>query len=186
MRSLASRLRRELSTLELIISVIVILVLVAVLIHKALALLAHAEQAQMTATLNRARSSITLEALTRFVARDLTGIAALEGGNPIQAMETPPRNYIGELRSPEPEAIDGGVWYFDADARELVYRVKHEGRFHTLLPGPKRARFQVRLLYEDVNGDGSFDPHVDRFGGVTLAPVEPYGWRSKGRAPARR
>ncbi|NIR27988.1 MAG: hypothetical protein GWN84_01355, partial [Gammaproteobacteria bacterium] len=126
MRSLGHRLRRELSAFELIVSVVLIVVLSVVVIHEAPALLADAEQAHMTATLNRARSGITPEALTRFVRGDLGALAPLEAGNPMEAMPAPPRNYIGELRSPRPEVIQGGAWYFDADASELVYRVEHE------------------------------------------------------------
>lgn len=180
MRAVPQSLQRELSRFELLMCVIVILVLGALVIHKILGVLAAAEEANMTATLNRVRSAVTLEALTRLVEGDLAGLAALEDSNPMAAMATPPRNYIGERRSPEPEALGGGVWYFDTLARELVYRVEHGQRFHTPLGGPKRARFRVRLRYTDANGNGRFDPRADAFEGIVLEPAERYRWAPGG------
>lgn len=175
-------LRRELSRVELVISLTVILILVGVAIHKMLDVFAAAEEANMTATLNRVRSAVMLAALTRLVRGDAPGIAALVQANPMDLMQRPPRNYIGERQAADPKQIPGGVWYFDRRARQLVYRVDHAGRFHTLLPGPRRARFRVHLRYTDANRNGFFDPGVDAFEGIDVVPRESYRWGSDGGA----
>ena len=79
---------------------------------------------------------------------------------------------LGELASPDPGTIEGGKWYFDTSQGVLVYRVEAEDYFETALGGPKRARFRVKLDYEDRNQNQRFDSGQDRFLNVSLEVVE--------------
>jgi len=172
-----SPLRRELCGFESALVVAAFVVLMAVALHYMLGVFAAAERAYMTATVSHIRTALRNEALTRLVRRDYEGIAALAGSNPMEVAVNPPANYVGERAAPEPERIEGGHWYFDTEARTLVYRVEEERTFETPLEGPPRARFRVVLRYEDLDGDGAYDPGADAFQGVGLDALEPYRWR---------
>jgi general secretion pathway protein G len=100
----------------------------------------------------------------------------LENSNPMEQLSQTPSNYLGELASSEAAAAPGGNWYFDRGERSLVYRVNNVSYFETELAGPPRARFRVRLQFQDRNGNGVFDAGEDKLEGVVLTPLEPYRW----------
>ena len=87
-----------------------------------------------------------------------------------------PKNYVGELDAAGLPAVEGGQWYFDRREHTLVYRVSNVEYFKTTLPGPARARFAVRLDYDDANGNGRFDNGADALRGVRLEALEAYSW----------
>jgi hypothetical protein len=38
--------------------------------------------------------------------------------------------------------------------------------------------FRVEVVFDDRNGDGSYQPGVDGTSGTRISAVAPYGWRS--------
>ncbi len=49
--------------------------------------------------------------------------------------------------------------------------------FQSPLDGPPRIRLQMRLNYDDLDGDGRFDVTRDEIHGLRIDPLEPYRWR---------
>lgn len=164
------------SLLELIIVIIIISILLVVAISRLLALQVDAERVAMEMVLGTLRSAIGIKVAEHIARQDIRGLAQLEGSNPMERLAELPANYLGALDHPDPKALRDGSWYFDTRDRVLVYLVRHKGYFSGGLPDPPRARFAVRLLYADRNGNGRYDQGVDAIEGVRLAPIEPYRW----------
>ena len=70
-----------------------------------------------------------------------------------------PENYLGELSDNEARQARPGNWFFDRQARELVYRYRSDG-------SELRLRMQFEYTDDDVSGD--FDPQADRIIGLYL------------------
>ena len=60
--------------------------------------------------------------------------------------------------------------------KTLVYIVDNTGYFSGGMSDPPRARFKIRLVYTDADGNGVFDNGVDPIEGLRLAALEPYKW----------
>lgn len=54
-----------------------------------------------------------------------------------------PTGYVGELDRPDPAAVPGGSWYFDAGKKQLVYHVRSKRYFRSHLNGPSRMRLAM-------------------------------------------
>lgn len=84
-----------------------------------------------------------------------------------------PSNYRGALNGANPDTIAAGNWYFDMQARALVYRVRNQDYFRGGLGKPARARFAIRVIYEERGRN------TNEIAGATLVPLEPYVWVDK-------
>jgi len=168
------------SLLELVVVVALIAVLWFVAIDRMLRLRIDAERVAMLQVLGGLRSALGLEVAERVVRRGLASVTELQGANPMELLAERPHNYVGELDGPDPSRVPPGSWYFDRRTRMLVYRVRYPEAFEGGPPeGPPRARFRVEVLWRDRDGDGRLDPRADSVGGVRLAPVEPYRWKTR-------
>ena len=87
---------------------------------------------------------------------------------------------LKQVRDPhfwlDPNRLADGSWYFDRSERTLVYLVRNKAHFSGGATNPPRARFEVKLLYDDKNRNGKHDAGIDSIEGLQLAPVEPYKW----------
>ncbi len=164
------------SLLELIIVIVIISLLLVVAISRLLALQVDAERVAMETVLGTLRSAIGIKVAEHIVRQDIKGLAVLENSNPMDRLAEPPANYLGALDHPDLKALADGHWYFDTRDRVLVYLVRNKSYFSGGLSDPPRARFAVRLVYTDRNGNGRYDREGDTIEGVRLAPVEPYSW----------
>ena len=200
----------ELGRFERFLAIGIIAVVCAVFLHRANNLQVEVERVGMLTTLSSLQSSLTLQAAVHLVQQDPRALLLMEGsnpftgtrqdshnrpgttkddtttpGSPVLALEQP-SNYLGALERPDPWRIPGGSWYFDETERVLVYRVRHEEYFETTLPGPKRARFAVRLVFDDENANHRFDPGIDAVQALKLQAVEPFRWLDDGSAAVGR
>jgi len=167
------------SLLELVIVVALLAVLWFVAIERLLQLRIDAERVAMLQVLGGLRSALGLEVAERVVRRGLASVVELQGSNPMALLAETPHNYVGELDAPDPASVPAGSWYFDRRSRVLVYRVRYPEAFEGgPAEGPPRARFRVEVVWRDRDGDGRLDPRVDGIGGVRLAPMEPYRWKT--------
>jgi general secretion pathway protein G len=164
------------SLLELVIVIVIISVLMVLAISRLLALQVDAERVTMETIAGTLRSAIGIKVAESIVNMKVADLPALEGGNPMDLLAETPHNYLGERDGVEPATLEDGNWYFDKQAKTLVYLVRHKGFFTGGLPNPSRARFALRLVYSDKNGDGVFNPGVDAIEGMRLKPVESYSW----------
>ncbi len=167
---------RGFSLLELVIVIVIISVLLAVAISRLLALQVDAERVAMETVAGVIRSAIGIKIAEHIVNQDVPGLARLVGSNPMDRLAELPGNYLGVQDGVNPATLADGNWYYDRREGMLVYLVRNTGFFRGGLDNPPRARFAIRLVYSDRNGNGVFDPGIDRIEGLRLAPLEPYQW----------
>jgi prepilin-type N-terminal cleavage/methylation domain-containing protein len=164
------------SLLELVIVIVIISVLLVVAISRLLALMVDAERVTMESVAGTLRSAIGMKVAESIVKSKVAELAAFEGGNPMLLLAETPQNYLGELDGADPIRLEDGNWYYDKRDKTLVYLVRHKGFFSGGQTNPPRARFELRLVYSDRNGNGVFDRSVDTVEGLRLSPVEKYSW----------
>jgi prepilin-type N-terminal cleavage/methylation domain-containing protein len=167
---------RGFSLLELVIVIVIISVLLVMAISRLLALQVDAERVTMEMVAGTLRSAIGMKVAQSIVELKVAELSALEGSNPMAQLAETPQNYLGERDGVDPAALEDGNWYFDRQAKVLVYLVRNKGFFTGGQPNPPRARFALRLVYSDKNGNGVFNPGVDAIEGLRLSPVETYSW----------
>ena len=145
-------------------------------IARMLALQAEAERVAMDTVVGTLRSALGMKVAESLVRHETAKLAVLEGSNPMERLAELPPNYMGEFEAPRPGEIADGNWYFDRADKTLVYVVRNSTHFSGGTANPPRARFAVRLVYDDKNGNGRFDSGVDAVEGLRLSPTEPYQW----------
>jgi general secretion pathway protein G len=157
--------------LELMVMGSIIGILALVLLDRTLRYQEVAEKTVMETTFFNMRTGLHLRMAELMIKNRMQDMGLVARENPINWLEAPPPNYIGEIDKPDPEQIPLGSWYYDSGRRQLVYvpeRTRH------LRPGPggeKVIRYQVTSTTRPDQGEGA--PKVE---GVTLAPVIPYDW----------
>ena len=173
------RTQRGFSLLELVVVIGIIVLLLVIAVTKLLPLRIDAERTAMESVLGALRSALNIEVAAHIAKGRIPALAALQDSNPMSRLSETPKNYVGELDAPVPATVEGGQWYFDLHDHTLVYRVSNAEYFKTTLTGPARARFAVRLDYDDLNGNGRFDNGVDAIRGVRLEALEAYAWTNR-------
>ncbi|MDZ7735452.1 MAG: hypothetical protein U5P41_04420 [Gammaproteobacteria bacterium] len=150
----------QLSRLELVFAVIVILVLISVFLNYMIVMLARAERSMVDNSITQMNSALRMQAMQVYVDDAFTGIAAMRHANPVRLLEQQPEwdvsdqlksaqlatmararseaalpNYAGEMDGDAAAELDAGSWYFDTDSRALVYIVRNAELFRSELPG---------------------------------------------------
>ena len=164
------------SLLELVIVIVIISFLLVLAVSRLLAVQVDAERVTMETVAGTLRSAIGMKVAESIVKYQVPGLARLAGSNPMDLLAETPKNYLGEFDGVDPSTLQDGSWYFDKRTKTLDYVVRNKGFFTGGVPNPPRARFAVRLVFNDRNGNGVFDPVVDAVQGLRLSPVEPYAW----------
>jgi prepilin-type N-terminal cleavage/methylation domain-containing protein len=174
-------LPRGFSLLELVIVIVIVAVLLVFAVDRMARLRFEAERVMMESMLTGLRSALTIE-FTGGALRGRPGATAAmaAGSNPMKLLVERPDTYAGEYVAADPGAVAPGTWYFDAKERHLVYVVRFPEYFESGISGRPRARFRVVPDFDDLDGDGRFDPARDSARGLRLVPVEPYRWREAG------
>jgi general secretion pathway protein G len=162
--------------LELVIVIVIISVLLVVAISRLLALMVDAERVTMETVAGTLRSAIGMKVANSIVKSKVAELSAFEGSNPMALLAETPPNYLGELDGADPAQLEDGNWYYDRRDKVLVYLVRHKGFFSGGQANPPRARFAVRLVYSDRDGNSVFDPGADEIQGLRLGAMEPYSW----------
>lgn len=167
---------RGFSLLELVVVIVLVSFLVVIALARLLAIQVDAERVTVETVAGTLRSAVGMKVAEHIVRQDFAGLRALEGSNPMDRLAELPTNYLGTFKNPDLTKFEDGHWYFDSGNRHLVYLVRNKDNFTGGAPNPPRARFEIRLVYEDRNTNGRFDTGVDAVEGVRLSPVEPYTW----------
>ncbi len=170
------RLVAGFSFLELIVVIIIISILLSFAIGRLLSLQVDAERVAMETVAGTLRSAIGIKVAETIVRQEIRELSALEYSNPMDRLAEVPANYLGALDHPDPRTLEDGNWYFDKRDNVLVYLVRNKGFFEGGMQDPARARFTIRLVYTDRNGNGRYDTGIDSVEGLKLAVVEPYRW----------
>ncbi len=164
------------SLLELTVVIVIVAFLLVMAISRLLALQVDAERVAMETVGGTLRSAIGIKVAEFIVRQDMRGLVALEGSNPMDRLAELPSNYLGALDGPDPKTLEDGNWYFDTRSRALVYLVRNKAFFEGGVSDPPRARYAIRLVYTDRNGNGRYDAQIDSIEGVRLAGLESYRW----------
>lgn len=164
------------SLFELVVVIVIVTILMVIAISRLIGLQVDAERVVMESTAGTLRSAIGIKVAEAIVRQKVANLATYEGGNPMNLLAEVPRNYLGELEGADVHSLEKGNWYFDLTDRTMVYLVDNTGYFSGGMDNPPRARFKMRLVYTDVNGNGVFDTGIDLIEGLRLAALEPYRW----------
>lgn len=170
------------SLLELVIVVCIVAVLLAIAADRLLVMRANAERTYVETTIGSIRSAIGIKVAQLIAKGNLAAIPALVQSNPMDALTDPPEQYRGVYFGVEPTLFSGGDWYYDRRDRTLAYVVKYEDVLRTARPtgaAPALARYALSLVYDDVNGNKTFDAGVDLATGVRLKAVGDSPWAAR-------
>ncbi len=167
---------RGFSLFELLVVIVIVSVLMVIAISRLLALQVDAERAVMESTAGALRSALGIKVAESIVKQKIAALPAYEDSNPMNLLAEVPGNYLGEMEGTDPYTLEKGSWYFDKPAKTLVYIVDNTGYFSGGMNDPPRARFKVRLVYTDVDGNGAFNSGVDSIEGLRFVALEPYRW----------
>ncbi len=116
------------SKFEVFAALAVIGVLASVLLHRMLYLQEVAEMTAMELTVAHIRTGLRYKTADLLMRDKVSEIASLANENPINWLEAPPEDYLGEFDG-APDANVRGKWYFDKTRRELVYTVNNRRHF---------------------------------------------------------
>ncbi len=170
---------RGFSLFELLVVIVIVSVLMIIAISRLLALQVDAERVVMESTIGALRSAIGIKVAESIVKHKVSALPTYEDSNPMNLLAEIPKNYLGEVEGADFYTLEKGSWYFDKQTKNLVYLVDNTGYFSGGTDNPPRARFKVRLVYADTDGDGAFSSGIDSIEGLRLAALEPYGWIKK-------
>jgi hypothetical protein len=162
---------------QLAIITVLILIFIVIAARRISELRVVAEQTHVIHTVGALQSAIGLQVMERVLRGGLAAVANMERADPMGYLDPAPANYQ-RLDGPlPPEQMVPRRWYYEPGEGVLTYRVQYGDYLETDLPGPPRVRFQLQLRYQDVNGNGRYDPGSDSLGSVGLVALEPYRWR---------
>lgn len=192
----------QLSRLETVFAVIVLLILLSTLLNRAVNYFTLAERALVENVVTNINAALRLEEAALLARGHMEQLQQLAETNPVSLIVAKPQNYsdmltgksehkalpdnqsstspmtayIGEFHSPVPSEYDRGSWYYDRQRHYLVYMVRNREMFRTSLEGPERIRFEIKLDFTDRNGNASFDPDIDQYRGIKFQSVNEYEW----------
>ena len=170
---------RAFSLLELVIVIVIISLLLVVAIDRLLRLRFEAERVTVQSVIAALRSGLYIEFAAAAARGQIQHMDGARGSNPMLRLAEKPDGYAGEFFGADPVLFEPGTWYFDTRDRALVYLVRFPERFVTPLAGPPRARLAVEPDYDDLDGNGRFDPGRDPVRGLKLVPLEPFYWKAQ-------
>lgn len=190
---------RNLTRLELAVSLLIIAILIGVFSKRVLVIFARAESALVNTTIANINTSLQYYAINAAMHNDtdtLAGLATLNPFGEIRARNSLnnlenfnsqkfindqyynwlPSNYLGRLANPDLETIPAGYWFYDTDKNILVYKVNNTEFFQSNLEGVPRIRFKIYIDYDDTNLDGNYEADIDSFKGIKLKSLDHYEW----------
>lgn len=167
---------RGFTLLEFVIVIVIIAVLAGFLLDRVLPLVGQAERVAFQQVRAQVQSALLLEAAERIARGESRSLSELAGVNPMSLLLQPPGNYLGELSRPRISDLPRAAWYFDDREGRLVYRPGRQANVEALEGPQDRIELTVSFAFRDRDGDGRFQPSIDHFDGLRLAPVHPFRW----------
>ena len=168
---------RHLKRLEHAVLLAVILLLIAAAGYRVGGVMGDAERVAFEVSVNNLRAAVGLEVARRLSHEGgFDSLTDMMGANPM-AYAAPPHNYLGETSLEDPNLLQPGSWSYHSLDRVLIYRVGRESGFKGDLMYPPRVRFRIEPRYDDNDGDGRYDPHIDLLRAIRLKALDDYSWR---------
>ncbi len=164
------------SLVELMVVVVAVAIVAGALLDRVLPLIGRAQRVAFVQVKADLQTALLFEAAGRITRGDAASLQNLADGNPMALLLTPPANYVGSFERPQEDDMPVASWYFDEHAHRLVYRVGHYTRFDALGGSPGRIELKTEFVFDDRNGDGTFEPGSDGFRGLRLVQVHEFAW----------
>lgn len=162
--------------LELIAAVAVVFICVVLTLKISVKIAVEAEQDAMNAVVRSLESALTNLSTEYLLKNDAAGLHRWDRANPIRLLTIKPDNYAGRFSDRDNKPASGN-WYFDKSHKRLVYAVVHSKSFSGIVEdGVAQARYQLRFIYADNNGNGRFDAGTDEAQELRLVPEQTYRW----------
>lgn len=170
---------------ELAILTILILIFIVVALFRIWELRVAAERVGIEQMVGTLKSALGIELAASVVKQgSQADLAGFHHSNPMEFLDSLPANYLGEFECTPKEAVVGG-WYFNRCNATLEYRVRFRDNFYNSnTTDPALIRFQVRLDYSDLNGNGSFEQGIDSASALSLVTLDNYHWLPQDEAAA--
>lgn len=148
MESVARRRWRDKShgfgLVDLAVALALLAALLYFLLDRLLTMQEMAEKTEMEETVRSINYALRLEAASRLARGPEPSRPPLEKENPVKWLQTPPRNYLGEMEDP-PVHAKPAYWYFDPVRRQLVYRPNRSDHLTVEGARKKELRFVVGI-----------------------------------------
>lgn len=165
-------LNRGLTRFDLVVTITLISVLTGIFAQRFLYLQEYAEKTVMEATVMNIRSGLRYKLAELIVEERGSEIPALMNENPVQWLERPPENYVGEFAYPESSVIPSGSWYFNKRNKQLVYRLNRDTYFN----GPGAVpEIGFRIVGTAKSGQDS-ESAVQGLRSLNLEVAAPVNW----------
>lgn len=154
---------RNVRRARLLTALAVVMLLFGIFMQRVMHLSAESERVaaeQSVVTINTLLTQVVVKHALRGKLNDLRRFADT---NPMSLVETQlgvlPANYAGEVQHAQLAQVPRGTWYFDVQARELVYGYVNR---------PAQLRLRLAVNFSDSDADDVFDPGTDRVTGLHL------------------
>jgi competence protein ComGC len=155
---------RGASLLETLLVLALVLVFMLLATQRIIELRHAAERVGVQNTIATLQSALGMQMAVIALQQGMPGLAALHHSNPMDLLDPAPVNYQAEQLSQDEQAP--GSWFFDREARQLVYRLRYPQRLQNSDTGqPDRIRLQLQVFYQDGQ--------VQR---VAIEPLHDYRW----------
>lgn len=171
------RMDRPLSRLELAVVILLIAFCFTWFLNRMNYMAALAEATALDLTVRNLKAGVMSAVASGILRNDRQVLQGIAESNPVGSAIDPPAGYIGAVRDANPANIQPGQWYYDEDHHWLAYHVVNADYFLGTGDGPARVRIQLRLNYNDVNENGSFDTDIDMPGSVSVIMLDESAWR---------
>lgn len=141
------------SLLELVVSILVVAVLMAVAYIKLERLAEDVERVSFEGVRNNIQAQVTLKVAYWFAEQQRVSKEMLEKKNPIDLVKHKPTNYGGELDYNELLVAPSERWYFVSDKRWLVYKVKRSTQLINEFEQTEILPFQLTVRFQHKHKD---------------------------------
>jgi len=166
---------RGISLLEFAVVVMVIGLLSGILLNRLHYYQEHAEKADMEYTIGAIKSALRMRMAVMLVEGRAQQFNLLLQENPMDWVAEKPHNYRGIVSAQGRETMQSGNWYFDREARSLIYVVDRAEHFQAHGDGRKQVRLRVESLRNQAESTSLPGPG-QATDSVTLRLVETYKW----------
>jgi len=190
-------LDRNLTRLELVVALVIIVFIMGTFIRHIQRVFMQAEMSMVDTTIINLNSSLKYHAAMAVLRGDYEQLSRMNKMNPVSEIQSlqndyenikenlelvartatypvfnQPINYIGELVNPELDTLQKGVWYFDPGEKTLNYHPNNSSSIFGRENFNKVIKFRVNIRYTDKNADGRNNPGNDRFLSISIDNVD--------------
>lgn len=171
------RWERGFSLVELVVVIVVIGILAAVMLRAYADYAERAERAAMERVVSAIRAALHMRVAGLLVRGADEAIVQLADQNPMDWLTDRPHHYAGSFAgTAPPEFVSAPSWYFDSQARELVYRPLRTRHLLTPVNPYHDIRFRIWVDQGELPGGEMLAEPLRGVRRMEFGPVEPYQW----------